>query len=172
MENHNEPVIIEVNGKSYSLIPVEFDESIDMQAYLKIDYSNILGELLTFPICLNQISNLKSEVEALVSSQKLDIDILKANLEKEFKIQRSASSQKTTNADVESYIKSNVDCQKAERALIHFQKNLSYMNGFYWSAQAKNDALTKLSDKLSPTEFSTELLEKSVNNVLVKRIRI
>ncbi len=167
MQNHNEPLIIEFNDKYYTLIVNDFDDNIDIQAYLKIDHANIVGELITFPVIINQISNLKAEIENLVSTLKLDIDILKANLEKDFKTSRSGG--KTTNADVESHILMDPKFQDQSRLLIKYQKHLRYLEGFYWSSQSKMDALMKLTDKMQPSEFNQDILTKSVNNVLIKQ---
>lgn len=172
MQNHNEPIVIKLGNKTYSLIPVDFQDQIDLKEFLTIDVGNITGELLTFPMVMNQISNLKAETDQMVSDQKMVVNILRSNLEKEYKMSRQQSGLKTTNADVESYIYLHEAYQEAERQLIIFQKNSNIMNGFYWSAQSKMDALMKISDKISPEEFNTEVLEKSVNNVLVKRVRV
>jgi hypothetical protein len=166
MQNPNDPLLIEVDGKYFRLIVQDFEADIDIESYLKIDYSNILGELLTFPVIINQISNLKAELESLVSKQKLGIDILKANLEKQFKADYTG---KATVAAVENHVTLNQEFQDSSNYLIHLQKQLRYLEGFYWSAQSKMDSLVKLTDKMQPSEFTSDVLEKTVNNVLIRR---
>jgi hypothetical protein len=167
MQNHNETLVIEFDGKMYTLLINDFEDQIDIQSYLKIDYANIIGEVLTFPVIINQISNLKADIEEVVSTKKLALDIKKANLEKDYKTQRSGT--KTTNADVESHIILDEGFQTLSKQLIKYQKHLRYLEGFYWSAQSKMSSLMKMTDKMLPTEFTQEILEKSVNNVLIKK---
>lgn len=165
MQDQN--LVIEIKGKYYTLIPLPFDENIDIADFLKIDHSNIFGEMATMPLIVNQIANLKAELNSLVSQQKTGLKILSANLIKEYK--SSMLGSKTTVADTENYVLLNEQYQKEEDRLNQLQKQYDYMDGFYWSAQAKVKALEKLSSQITPNEFSAEVLEKSLNNVLIKK---
>ena len=42
--------IIQVGENTYKLLFDDFDEDMDIDSLLKIDYSNIVGELITFPV--------------------------------------------------------------------------------------------------------------------------
>lgn len=165
MNNSNEKIAIEINNNVYTLQPKPFENNIDIAEYLTIDHSNIFGELVTMPLVLNQIANLRAEIDSLVTHQKNGLEILYANLAKDFK----ASRQKTTVADVEQHIALNEQYQEEKIILINYQKQHAYLDSFYWSAQAKISALNKISDKISPDDFSTEVLEKSINNVIIKK---
>ena len=46
--------VITIGGQTYVLIFDEFDENVDIDAILKIDYSNLIGEMVTFPVILNR----------------------------------------------------------------------------------------------------------------------
>lgn len=165
MENNK--LVIEVNGSFYTLIPLPFEDNIDIAEYLKTDYSNIFGELITMPLVLNQIANLRAEIDSLVTQQKTGLEILAANLAKDFKSER----QKTTVADVEQHVILNEQYQKEKDILINYQKQHAYLDSFYWSAQSKINALNKISDKISPEEFNIDILEKSINNVVIKKFQ-
>ena len=46
-----EKKIINIGDKSYRLIFDQFDDSeVDIDELLKIDYSNLIGEIVTFPV--------------------------------------------------------------------------------------------------------------------------
>lgn len=168
--NNPNVLLVELKDKFYSLIINELPEEINIEEYLKIDVGNIVGELLTFPTFLNQISNLKSDIETFVNEKHLQLEIFKANLEKEYKISRSSNSLKTTVADVESYLTTHPEVIKKSEEYIKYQEQLSKITGFYWSAQKKGEILLKVSDRLTSEEFNLDILTKSVNNVLIKKV--
>lgn len=161
-------ITIEVNEQFYTLIPKQFEGDIDIQSYLTIDHGNIIGELMTMPLVLNQISNLKAEVDNQVAEQKAFLKILKSTLEKDFKEEKAGGKSPTIN-DLEIHVNTHDQYKDELSKLINLEKKASYVEGFMWSAKAKIDALDKISSKLSPDEFNIDLLERSINNVLIKR---
>lgn len=160
-----EKVVIEIKGKVYTLTPTPFEDNINIEEYLKIDYHNIFAELITMPLVLNQIANLKAEVDNMVAHQKTGVEVLKANIEKNIKAER----QKVSLNDLEVCVLTDKQYQDEKALLIELQKKAAYLDSFYWSAKAKIDALSKISDRISPEEFNVEILESKINNVLVKR---
>ena len=42
--------MITIGDKTYRLMYDEFGEDIDIDELLKIDYSNLIGEIVTFPV--------------------------------------------------------------------------------------------------------------------------
>lgn len=158
-------VVIEIGGSFYTLIPTPFDENINISEFLKIDYHNIFAELVTMPLVLNQIANMKAEIDNQVAHQKTGIEILKANIEKKTKAER----QKVSLNDLEVEVLTDEQYQEERSRFINLQKQASYLDSFYWSAKAKIDALNKISDKIAPEEFNIEILEKRINNVIIKK---
>ena len=45
--------IVTIGSNTYKLLFDDFDEEVDIDSLLKIDYSNLIGELVTFPVILN-----------------------------------------------------------------------------------------------------------------------
>ena len=66
--------IIQIGGNTYKLIFDNFDEDVDIDSLLKIDYSNLIGELVTFPVILNRFGILLAEAESQVAETKLHLD--------------------------------------------------------------------------------------------------
>lgn len=163
-----EKIVIEINEKIYTLIPQPFQDEIEISDYLKIDYHNIFAELITMPLIINQISNIKAEIDTMVSQQKLAVKVLKSNLEKEYKASRSGGKAPSLN-DLEIYVNTNEEYQKEAMLLINLEKQAAYMESFYWAAKDKINALNKISDKITPDDFSVDILEKSINNVVIKK---
>jgi len=163
-------IAVEIQGEVFTLKPHPFENNINIKDFLEIDYHNIFGELVTMPLVLNQIANMKAEVDNQVAHQKAGLEILKANLEKQFK-ESSKGEKRTTLNDLDNYVLTNEQYQKERSVYIDLQKQASYLDSFYWSATKKIDALSKISDKISPEEFNVDILERNINNVIIKKFK-
>ena len=76
-----EKKIINIGEKSYRLIFDQFDDSeVDIDELLKIDYSNLIGEIVTFPVIVNRFGLLLAECESKLSEAKLNLDVLEAKI--------------------------------------------------------------------------------------------
>lgn len=162
-----EKIVINVGSGVYTLKPLPFDSEIDLKEYVKIDHGNILGELLTMPLVLNQIANLRADVEHSVSLQKITVEVTKAEIEKEYKASRAGL--KTTLNDLDAHVSTHPVFLEEKTKLLTLQKQFAYMDSFYWSAKSKLDALQVISNKVTPEEFNIELLESNINNVLIRK---
>ena len=60
-----EKKVVNIAGKQYVLHVGEFDEDFQVEDFLKIDYSNLVGELVTFPIIENRIGLMLADAEKL-----------------------------------------------------------------------------------------------------------
>lgn len=158
-------IVIELKDNIYTLTPTPLEQDINIEEYLRIDYHNIFAEIITMPLVLNQIANLRAEMDNAVAHQKMGVEILRANIEKGVKKER----QKVSLNDLENCVLTNKKYQDEKALLIEYQKRAAYLDSFYWSAKAKIDALSKISDKIAPEEFSTEMLEGTINRVVIKK---
>ena len=171
MNDNRERIAIELkSGKTAVLTLQSFDTEMDIDDILRIDYSNIMGEILTFPLMFNRIANLKAEQENIVSETKLDLEIFEAQLTEEYRKKLTAGKDggKVTIAEVESAVKLD---KRYRTKKIHFfsvQKNYGYLDALYWGAQSKDTKLNRLSEKLRPDEFEKELLEDTINGIMIK----
>lgn len=169
--------VVEINGKNIILKLNEFEDGIDMNELTKIDYDNILGEILTVSNLLNKVAILKSQLENEVAEAKLAIEITSARLSNEYRndlietITDEKGKKKTskpTQSEVENAVSTDEEYAKVKREYFVKQKNLSYIEGLYWACQDKSKKLEKISDKMMPEEFSGSILEGSINSVLIK----
>ena len=79
-----EKKVVNIAGKQYVLHVGEFDEDFQVEDFLKIDYSNLVGELVTFPIIENRIGLMLADAESKVSEIKLNRDILESKLKEKY----------------------------------------------------------------------------------------
>lgn len=165
-----ECLTIELKDKMIVLRTLPFDSDIDVDEILRIDHSNYLGEILTFPVLLNRIANLKAEQQNIVSETKNDLEIFEAQLTEEKRKILSANG-KTTISEVDVAVKTDPRYKVKKNNFFSKQRDLEYLDALYWSAQSKMNLLNKISDKIRPEEFSAELLEDVVNGVFIKASR-
>ena len=155
----------------------DFDTDIDTYDLTSIDYHNILGEILTFSVVMNRIGNLQADMDEIVEELKFDIEIKEASLSEYY---RKELTKKTTDSKGNDKIKeptipevkNAVLLDKAfdnlKRKLFRIQKEKKYIEALYWAIKSKDDKLNKLSEKLRPEEFEKEILEDTINDVIIK----
>ena len=84
--------VIQIGENTYQLRFDEFDEEIDIDALLRIEYTNLIGEMVTFPVIVNRFGNMLAEAESKVAEVKLNIDILEAKLKERLRIELSEAN--------------------------------------------------------------------------------
>lgn len=148
-------------------------DEVDIDDLLSIDYSNIMGELLTFPPILNKIGLFRAEAEENMNRVKLDLAILEAKIQEEKRISLtkvvSEKVKSPTKDEVENACKLDPRYSKQTRQFFASQKAYNYMESLYIAAKDKSKKLDSIFNKsVVPKEFELELLEKAVNGVKVK----
>lgn len=170
IDDSSEKFTIELGGKCYLLRVRPFETEIEIDEIVKIDYSNLVGEILTFPVLFNRVGLLKAEVENIEALEKFDLDVFYAQLLKEYRKTLVSSGTKVTISEIESSVLLDTRYIAKKKAYLNLIKQKEYITSLYWSAKSKDEKLNKLSDKLRPEEFSSELLEDTVNGVFIKRV--
>lgn len=169
-----ERVVIELKSKMVVLILQPFDGDIDTEHLLQIDYFNLLGEILTFPVLFNRIAVMKAEMANILSHSKLDFEIFEANLYKKKKTELEAatsSSRGPSIKDIEMAVTSDPGYKVKKGAFFDLQKNFDYLEALYWSAQSKDVKLRTLSERIKPEEFEKDIMEGTINGVMIKTTR-
>lgn len=169
MENK---IVVNLNTKTVVLKINDFDTDIDTDILTKIQYHNILGEILTFPVLMNRIGNLKAEIDEIVSLTKLESEIKIAGLEEHYRRSLTNNSnpdkvKAPTIAEVEAAVKGDPLYENLKKRLFRVQKESAYIDSLYWSAKSKDDKLNRLSEKLRPEEFEKDLLEETINGIQI-----
>lgn len=163
--------LISIGGVDYRLIFDDFDEEMDIDSLLKIDYSNLIGELITFPVIVNRFGNLLAEAESQVSEKKLSLEVYEAKLKERLRITLSESNNgKAPSVDaLNTAVTIDKGFQALRKSLIASQKTRDYINSIFWSAKDKSNKLDKLSLSIQPGDLSDSVIEGRVNNVLIKK---
>ena len=165
--------IIQIGGNTYKLIFDNFDEDVDIDSLLKIDYSNLIGELVTFPVILNRFGILLAEAESQVAETKLNMDVYEAKTKERLRIELAEQNngKAPTVEALNNAVVSNKAYQAMKRKYIEVVKTRDYINSIFWSVKDKSEKLNKLSLSIQPGDLSDSVIEGRVNNVLVKKTK-
>ena len=165
--------LITVGDTTYKLLFDDFDEDMDIDSLLKIDYSNIIGELITFPVIVNRFGNLLAEAESKVSETKLNLEVFEAKTKERLRVELAEANggKNPTVEALNNALLMNNAYQVMRKRLIEVQKTRDYINSIFWSAKDKTSKIEKLSLTVQNSEIPDGLIEGRVNNVLVKKTK-
>lgn len=168
-----EKKVVNIAGKQYILRIGEFDEDFDVEDYLKIDYSNLVGELVTFPIIENRIGLMLADAESRVSEIKLNRDILEAKLKEKYALSLTdANNGKRPTVDaINAAVLQDKGYQAIIRSKIAAEKARDYANSLLWACKSKSQKIEKLSLTIQNQEISSEQLEGKVNGIVINKVK-
>ena len=165
--------LITVGDTTYKLLFDDFDEDMDIDSLLKIDYSNIIGELITFPVIVNRFGNLLAEAESKVSETKLNFEVFESITKERLRVELAEANggKNPTVEALNNALLMNNAYQVMRKRLIEVQKTRDYINSIFWSAKDKSSKLDKLSLTVQGGDIPDSVIEGRVNNVLVKKTK-
>ena len=125
--------LITVGGTDYKLVFDEFNEEVDIDSLLKIDYSNLIGEIITFPVIVNRFGKLLADMEAQVSEKKLNVDIFEAKVKERLRVEitNQKGGKAATVDELNSAIMLDKGFQAMKKSFIETQKNRDYIQSVF-----------------------------------------
>ncbi len=165
--------VIQVGETTYKLLFDDFDEDMDIDSLLKIDYSNIIGELVTFPVIVNRFGNLLAEAESKVSESKLNLEVFEAKTKERLRneLAEANGGKNPTVEALNNALLMNKSYQALRKQFIEIQKTRDYVNSIFWSAKDKTSKIEKLSLTVQNGDIPDSVIEGRVNNVLIKKTK-
>lgn len=164
--------IINIGEQSYKLLYDEFEDGIDIDNLLKIDYSNLIGEIITFPIIVNKFGLLLADAESKVAETKLNIDVYesKAKERLRLRLQEENGGKNPTVDALNSAVMQDKGYQALKKKLINDIKTRDYINSAFWAAKDKSDKISVLLKNSDITLDNAEIGNK-INGVLIKKMK-
>lgn len=165
--------VINIGDSTYTLRFDEFDEEVDIDSLLRIDYSNLLGEMVTFPTIVAKLGNMLAEAESQVNEKKLNLDVQEAKLKEECKI-KLAEQNNGKNPTIDALNAAVIldkRYQAFKKSLINAQKTRDYMLTAYLAAKDKSEKINKVFFQAKPGDIPEEIIESRVNNTVIKKAR-
>lgn len=165
----SEVLNIHLDKKIVNIKPTEWNYDFDPDEVLKIDYSNIFGEIITIPVLVNRMGLLVAEMRNYLKEQKLNLEIKRAEISKLFRNNESgAGRKKPTVQEVEDHLTLDPVVKNMTFKLFRTEQDLSKIESLYDSCRDKSFKLNNLSKNLTPKDFEKELIEGVVNGVLIE----
>jgi hypothetical protein len=175
--------VIHLGDKPIVLIYNEFENEIDVSQITRIDYSNLFGEAVTISSLLNSIAQLRSQAEEVYERKKFERQIMEADLEKRWRKESNKNEGKFTITEsdgsiitikltekaLESSIIADKGYQTCKNNEISAKRDFAYLEALYWAVQDKSKKLDNMLPKVTPKEFIDELIEGTVNGILIKK---
>lgn len=154
----------------------EDDDEINIDKILKVDYQNLICEILTFPAILNKFGILLADTESNVKEAELDYRIWKAKKREEIRNDFEEDEDrpvkrggyKYTVDEVDDAMRKNPVYNAKNKKINKTIKTRDYMNSIYWSAKSKADKLEKLSLTIRPDEINFDDLVDNFNGVEIR----
>lgn len=161
---------IKLGDQLYTLSYQEFDDEVDIDELLSIDYSNLIGEMVTFPIIVNRVGLLLADAESKLSETKLNRDVMEAKVKERLRKELLEKNGKAPTIDMvnDAVIQDN-GYQAVYRKYIDAQKTRDYISSLFWSTKDKSSKLDKLSLTIQAGDIDEKLIEGTVNRVTIKK---
>lgn len=165
----SEKTVLTIGKKVLTLEIKDFGSSeIDVEDLLQIQINSILEDIITFPVIFNRIANIKAEADDLLRDVQLDCKIFEAQLFQEYKKKLLGSGEKATEAAIDAGVTMDPRYKVKKQSVFRVQKQADILDALYWSAKSKDQKLNAISAKLKPEEFEKEILEETINSVLIR----
>lgn len=161
--------IVKIGDKTYTLLIKAFDDDVEVDDLLQIDYSNLIGELVTFPVIVNRIGIMLAEAESAVSEKKLNLEVFEAKMKERLRTQLAEINGKAPTVEaLNNAVLQEPSYQAMRKNLINAQKTRDYLNSVFWSAKDKSDKISFLMRNYEISE-DMKLSEQRLNGVLIKK---
>lgn len=163
--------VINIGDAQYVIKFDEFEDDIEIDDLLKIDYSNLIGEIVTFPSIVNKFGLMLADAESQVQEKKLSLEIYEAKCKERLRITLAeANNGKNPTVDqLNSAVLNDKGYQAARRTYINAQKVRDYLNSCLWAAKDKDGLLQKLSLSINVGDVPEGVIEGRVNHTLIRK---
>jgi phosphoenolpyruvate-protein kinase (PTS system EI component) len=160
-------------GDKVLVFKVQEFEDLDLDKLLRIDYDNLVAELVTFPVVVNRLGLLAVDMDNELQEAKLDLSIFEAKRKKELREEMEISdekgkSKKPTIDEVDSALLSDPKWKVKKKVFLKIQKEKEYMYTIYQAAKDKSNKLDKLSMTLRTGDIDDKIIQQQLNNVYFK----
>jgi hypothetical protein len=158
---------------------------IDVEDLLQVDYNNILGDMITFPVLFNRIGNIKADIEILLVKEKFSFEVKVAQWEEEIRKSKTETVMakeysngnkdykviRPTEGQIANEVKMKKEYRDGKYHLFEIQKSVDIIDSLYWSAKSKDKKLDIIQTKIQPSEFEGQILSGIINTVMIREYK-
>jgi len=170
-----EKTVVEIGESVYVFYHTPFEAQVDMDDLTAIHYDNLLGDIITIPTLMNRVGILKADADNEVRTLKLYLNILEAKKSdyhrKKLTTDDGTKIKYPTVSQVENGVTQDQEVIDSKMKYYDACKQADIIDSLYWSVKSKEMKLNKVSEGITPTDFEKEILEGTVNGVLIKKMQ-
>lgn len=156
-------------GDKVILFKVDDFTDLDLDRLLKIDYENLVAELITFPVVVNRLGLLCADMDNEFQQAKLNLSIYEAKANDKLREKLwEENDKKPTIAEVDSALLQDKMWKIKKKKMLKVQKEKEYMYSVYNAAKDKSNKLDKLSMTLRTGDIDDKIIQRQINNVYFK----
>jgi len=133
----------------------------NIEKYLTIDVTNLVGELVTTPVIMNRLGSLVAEAEDATRRMRLDREIWKAKESTKFRKEHG----KVSIAEMDAHLITHKIYKIKNNRYLDAQRDEKNMNSLYWSFKEKQENLKKLSLTLQQGDLDAETIELALHRM-------
>lgn len=151
----------------------------DTEDMLKIDYGNIVGELLTYPVIVNRVGILRAESQDAVRRKKLEVDIYRADLAERYRMELSTMVTDSTGARkrkepvrdaVNNMVEKDEGMKLKVGELHRAERDYDYIDAFYWAVKSKDTKLKAISQHID-MDMEKDIIIGVINGIEIKKTK-
>lgn len=146
----------------------DFEDNVDMDKILKIDYANLMAEMITFPVIVNRLGILAAKMDNLVSEKKLDLKIFEAKQKRDIRQDMIDNGEKITIDKVDDELSNRKSYRVKHIEYLEVIKEKEFIYSFYMSAKDKSKKLDKLSLTIKSGDIDDKIIQNQLNKVYFK----
>lgn len=152
------------NGKELVFRFKGFDDEVEVEDLLKIDYSCLFYEMTTFPVLLNRMGLLLADCEHSVRMSEMTLKVFEKKLRNKVRIGFEEDGKKWIKDMIDDAV--DKDLSYVAKLTRHYDviKQRDYVNSVFWSMKNKSELLVKLSMTIKQGDIETFLIEDSMRN--------
>ena len=149
----------------------EDDDNIQIEQLLKINFTRIKAEALTFPVILNRLGLLVADAERVVKEKQLEFEVWEAKTKGEIRegLRERKRAEKLTDDDIKSMLYMELYGRPTyavkKRQIINAEHNYEVVKAFFWNAKDKSEKINVLLDKAQPDDIQLEELVGEINGI-------
>lgn len=163
--NENKEELIFTLGEKVIKFRVgEFDKNLDLDSLLRIDYQNLIAEILTFPVVVNRLGILAAQMDNKVSEAKIDLSVFEAKAKNKIRDEWEGGKKPTIN-EVDDALIENIEYIKKKKKYFKVIQNKEIFYSVYQSAKDKSEKLNKLSLTLRHGDIDEAVIQSQLNRV-------
>lgn len=163
---------ISIGNETYQITSEDFDEEVDIDSLLRIDLSNLVGEIVTYPIIVNRFGIMVAAKEREIAGMKISIDVLDAKLRESLRAEHDSQHIKPPTVDqLNTYVSSHPNMLKKKLAYAKLIEERDILQTTMWCAKDKSEKLNKLSLSLQPDDVQNVQLQGKVNGLNVTKVK-